>query len=162
MGIGSNWAVEVAEEQYREVKEEWIRERLGGDADEDSPGWDELWDAYDELTSGEIEEYDDWSVEGKTRIEIFEETIAITREVLGTKFSPLASKNILVMLHGHVVAAVEAYLSSTFIDITLSSDEYIRKLVENDPELPRENSQLKKFLLKKKRCVMMLASIYRI
>jgi len=49
MGIGSNWAVEVAEEKYREAKEEWIREMLNDpNADEDTAGWDELSDAYDE------------------------------------------------------------------------------------------------------------------
>ncbi len=149
MGIGSNWAIELEEERYREAKEEWIQERLGEDANEYSIGWDELSDAYDELSSGDPYYDDDWYVKGKTRLEIFDETVQIVREVLSTKFSQRTSKGVLVMLHGHIVAAIEAYLSSTFIDITLSSEEYIRTLVENDPEFAKRKFTLTEIYTKK-------------
>ncbi len=41
------------------------------------------------------------------------------------------------MLQGHIIASVEAYLSSTFIETTLSSDRFLRKLVKSDPELAK-------------------------
>ena len=149
MGIGSNLAVELAEQRYFDEKREWIIQQTGNDdIDEFSPEWDELSDAFDELTSGEFE-YDDWHVEGKSRIEIFDETILASKEVLSYDFSPVVSKNILVMLHGHIIAAVEAYLSSTFIDLTLSSDEYIRKLVESDPEFAERKFTVKEIFTTK-------------
>ena len=49
MGIGSNWAVEIAEEEYNEAKSEWIQKELNDpDADEYTDGWFELSERYDE------------------------------------------------------------------------------------------------------------------
>ena len=153
MGIGSNLMVELAEEQYREEKAKWIQEQLDDDtADEFTDGWDDLSEEYDNFSAADdgedFYEFENWEVEGKTKIEIFDETIKASQEVLNSKFTSITTKNILVMLHGHVVAAVEAYLSSTFISITLSSDHYIRKLVENDPELAKAKFSLKDIFTK--------------
>jgi len=53
------------------------------------------------------------------------------------------------MIHGHIVAAVEAYLSSTFIDTTLSSENHIRRLVESDPEFAKRKFTVKEIFTKK-------------
>lgn len=145
--------VEVAEQEYLERKEEWIRNELGDpDADEFTDGWQELLDQFDEESaSDDYDPYDfeDWDVEGKSRIEIFDETIEASSEILQLKFSQLASRNVLVMLHGHVVAAVEAYLASTFIDRVLSSERNLRRLVENDPEFAKRKFTLKEIFTKR-------------
>lgn len=152
MGIGSNLMVEIAEQEYLERKEEWIRNELGNpDADEFTDGWQELSDQFDEESaSDDYDPYDfeDWDVKGKSRIEIFDETIEASTEILQLKFSQLASRNVLVMLHGHVVAAVEAYLASTFIDRVLSSERNLRRLVENDPEFAKRKFTLKEIFTK--------------
>jgi hypothetical protein len=59
-------------------------------------------------------------------------------------------KNLLVMLHAHVVTAIEAYLSSTFIAMALCSDEYMRRLVETDPTLAKMPLSLKDIFSKRK------------
>lgn len=47
MGIGSNSAVEIAEEEYNEAKSEWIQKELNDpDADEYTDGWFELSERY--------------------------------------------------------------------------------------------------------------------
>lgn len=153
MGIGSNLMVELAEERYQEEKSEWIKAQLDDiDADEFTEGWDDLSEQYDTFSATD-DDYDflgfeNWSVKGKTKIEIFDGTIKASTEILNSKFSSITSKNILVMLQGHVVASVEAYLSSTFIDVTLSSDHYLRELVENDPELAKAKFSLKDIFTK--------------
>lgn len=38
-----------------------------------------------------------------------------------------------VMLHAHIVASIEAFLSSTFIHSVTSSEELIRKVIESEP-----------------------------
>lgn len=48
MGIGSKLEVEIAEEEFRNAKDEWIRKQLGNpDADENTPGWAEASDLFD-------------------------------------------------------------------------------------------------------------------
>jgi hypothetical protein len=147
MGIGSNLMVELAEERDKKEKSEWIQAQLDDlDADEFTDGWNELSEQYDTYNVSDDEQdffdFEIWKVKGKTKVELFNEQIKASKEVLNSKFSSITSKNILVMLQGHVVASVEAYLSSTFIDLTLSSDYFLRKLVENDPELAKSKFSL--------------------
>jgi hypothetical protein len=122
------------------------------DADEFTYGWDKLSEEYDDYSASNDEqtffELENWEVKGKSKIEIFDETIKASEEVLHSKFTSITTKKILVMLHGHVVASLEAFLSSTFISITLSSDRYLRKLVENDPELAKAKFSLKDIFAK--------------
>jgi hypothetical protein len=153
MGIGSNLMVELAEERDKKEKSEWIQAQLDDlDADEFTDGWNELSEQYDTYNVSDDEQdffdFEIWKVKGKTKVELFNEQIKASKEVLNSKFSSITSKNILVMLQGHVVASVEAYLSSTFIDVTLSSDFFLRKLVENDPELAKSKFSLKDIFTK--------------
>lgn len=52
------------------------------------------------------------------------------------------------MLYAHVVAAVEGFLTSTFIAKTLSSNTYIQALVESDPEFGRRTFTVKEIFSK--------------
>lgn len=153
MGIGSNLMIELQEQRYLEERTEWIQAQLDNpEADEFSEGWDELSDEYDKYYATDDEQdfsdFENWTVKGKAKIEIFDETIKASKEVLNSKFSSITSKNILVMLQGHIVASVEAYLSSTFIEAALSSDRFLRKLVESDPELAKAKFSLKDIFTK--------------
>lgn len=153
MGISSNLMIELQEQRYLEEKTEWIQAQLENpDADEFTDGWDELSDEYDKYYATDDEQsfsdFENWTVKGKSKVEIFDETIKASKEVLNSKFSKITSKNILVMLQGHIVASVEAYLSSMFIEITLSSDCFLRKLVESDPELAKAKFSLKDIFTK--------------
>ncbi len=144
--------MERMEDEAWELREAWIREKLGDpEADESTDGWSELSEAFDR--EHQYEDYDpyedDWFVEGKTRLEIFDENIAATLEILNHAVSPMHEKNLVVMLFGHVVATVEAYLSSTFIHYALSSDEYMRQLVENDPEFAKRKFTVQEIFTKK-------------
>ncbi|WP_460163462.1 hypothetical protein [Pseudomonas sp. S2_F03] len=54
------------------------------------------------------------------------------------------------MLFAQVVTAIEAYLSSSFISTVINSensDDYIRRLVETDPDLAKGSFHSKKFSL---------------
>jgi len=144
--------MEQQEQECLDEKAEWIREQLDDpDADESTDGWDQLAEEYDLFHSRSSRDAyeDDWVVIGKTRIEIFDENIAASREVLA--FSPTISstKNMLVMLHAHVVTAVEAYLSSTFIEMALSSELFMKKLVETDPEFAKRKFTIQEIFTKR-------------
>lgn len=140
----------MADEAWEE-RAEWIRERLGDpDADEDTEGWDEQSEEFDrENQFRDYDDYeDDWDVEGKSRVEIFDENIEATLEIIKQSVLPRYEKNLIVMLYGHVVATIEAYLSSTFIHYALSSVDHMRRLVENDPEFAKRKFTVKEIFTK--------------
>ncbi|EPY2698782.1 hypothetical protein ACXA2F_003481, partial [Vibrio cholerae] len=153
MGIGSNYMIDLMDEQYQEAKAEWIREQLDDqDADENTSGWDELSDVYDELNAHDEPYYeawdDNWEAPRKTRKGIFLESVNTASELMEISFFPSIEENVLIMLHGHIVAALEGYLSSTFISATLSSNDFIRKLVETDPEFADRKFTIKEIFSK--------------
>lgn len=153
MGIAKRLWMESLEDEYWEERAEWIREQLGDDeADEFTPGWDELSEEYDDRQARkemwEEAYYDDLAVFGKSPFELFDESVDAVREILKVNVSPTSSKNLLVMLHAHVVAAVEAYLSSTFITYSLSSEDFMRKLVENDPVFAKRKFSIKEIFVR--------------
>jgi len=149
MGISSNYLIELIEEKYFSARNEWIRERLDNTSAENSVRWNELSEEFDGSHSYDDYEYDSWLVFGKSRTDIFNEIVFSIQEVLKTNYSEPAKRNILVMAHGHIVASIEAFLSTTFIDHTLSSEEKIRLLVESDPEFSKRTFTVKEIFTKK-------------
>jgi hypothetical protein len=161
MGRAKEYWMEQQEEAAHEEKCEWIREFLEDDeVEEYTPEWHEAEEAYEEYKSQmhldwenlmyEREYQDYWTVEGKTTFQIFNEIIDSSQEIINIEISNQSKRNLLVMLYGHIVAAVEAYLSSTFIEKVLSSEDsnYIRKLVENDPEFGKRKFTIKEIFTK--------------
>lgn len=53
--------------------------------------------------------------------------------------------NFLVMLHAHVVSAVEGYLAGVFIHEVCNSDKLTQKLIETNPELSKRKFTLGEF-----------------
>ena len=152
MGSVKEYYLQRQQDEYFEMKVEWIREQLGDpEADENSEGWDDLSDEYDEWHSDEYDNQyeDDWSVEGKTRLEIFNENMSAVREISKSNLSQETTACLMVMLHAHIVSSMEAYLSSTFIDTVLLSEQFIRKLIESDPEFSNRKFTLNEIFLKR-------------
>lgn len=151
MGLAKRFWMEQQEQDYLDIKTEWIQERLGNpDADESTDGWDELDEEYNALHSSQENDYeDDWSVLGKSRIEIFDENIQASSEIISVPLSGSSYKNLLVMLHAHVVTSVEAYLSSTFIEKALSAEPFMRRLVESDPEFAKRKFTITEIFTKR-------------
>lgn len=65
------------------------------------------------------------------------------QELISVKASDGAYFSLLVMLHGHAVASLEAYLASIFIQKVTNSDALIRKLIESDPVFSKMKITLK-------------------
>jgi hypothetical protein len=157
MGYSSDQYIEMMEDDEYDKKVEWIQEKLGDDADEYTPGWYELSDQYDEIKYYEsenyepsYEEYGDYlSVYGKSPYDLFNEIITNSNELYSIEVSKQANKNLLVMLYGHIVAATEAYLSSSFINAVNESETVLRKLVENDPKFASIKFTIKEIYEKK-------------
>ena len=154
MGRAKEALIEQQEDESWEEKCQWIREQLEDDeADECTAGWDGLSEEFDLIYrySDSFEHWheDEWSVIGKTRFEIFNETINASKSILNVTLPQSSYKNLWVMLYGHIVAAIESYLSSTFIEITLSADDYMRRLVESDPAFASRTFTIKEIFSKR-------------
>ncbi|MGF6345962.1 hypothetical protein [Variovorax sp. W2I14] len=153
MGMAKQQWMEQQEDEHAERRAEWIRDQLGDDdADENHPEWRQLQDDYDNNSYlyGAHDDYDDdWDVKGKSRIQLFQESMDAVRDIVATTVSRKSRSPLLVMLHAHVVTAVEAYLSSTFIDKTLSSAAHLRKLVETDPEFAERKFSMQEIFAKR-------------
>lgn len=121
---------------------DWIEENFGDDAGEEgSKEWEIAVQAFedycDEQYRIEEEEYLrselEWYLYTKSPFYTFNNQMDSIRELLSVQVNNEAYFSLLVMLYGHAVASIEAYLASTFIQKVTKSGALIRKLVESDP-----------------------------
>lgn len=149
MGIAKRMWMEQQETEFEDEEAQWIRDQLADDdANKSHPEWDELSRQY---RNGGLDYYDyshDWEVQGKTRLELFEDSVFAGTEMLNVDVSAQTKRAIYVMVFAHVVAAVEGFLATTFITTTLSSSTYIQRLVESDPEFAERKLTVKEIFSK--------------
>lgn len=133
---------EMLRQQELEPMYEWIEDNYGDDAGEEgSETWNVAVKAYEdrceELRHQEeewgLQEELEWYIYTQSQIGKFDTQIRSVLELLKVQASNETQFSLLVMLHGHIVAAVESYLASTFIHKVTNSNDLIRKLVESDP-----------------------------
>ncbi|WP_350024264.1 hypothetical protein [Serratia marcescens] len=87
------------------------------------------WD-LDDPEKDEIE----WDVHYSAQLETFNKHLSPISKILEIKVDQEIQFSLLVMLHAHIVSALEGFLASTFIHNVTNSDILIRKLIESDPE----------------------------
>ncbi|ESS59279.1 hypothetical protein EDP2_2884 [Enterobacter cloacae S611] len=87
------------------------------------------WD-LDDPEKDEIE----WDVHYSAQLETFNKHLSPIAKILEIKVDHEIQFSFLVMLHAHIVSALEGFLASTFIHNVTNSDILIRKLIESDPE----------------------------
>lgn len=163
------WAKEeMMRLQELEPMFEWIEENYGYDADEEgSERWNQAVQAYEayceniELQEQEwrLQEELEWYMHTQTQIGKFQSQIRNILEILEVEVSSDAQFTLLVMLHGHIIAAVESYLASTFIREVTNSEELIRKLVETDPVFSEKTFTLKE-IYKRHETLQITVAIY--
>jgi|JI9StandDraft_1071089.scaffolds.fasta_scaffold92104_2 hypothetical protein len=73
-----------------------------------------------------------WLTQSTNQFQIFESQIENAATLLNTDVDANAKNTLLIMLHGFIVAALEGYLSSTFIHHVTNSEILTKKLVESD------------------------------
>ncbi|WP_421296007.1 hypothetical protein [Aeromonas sp. 604534] len=138
---------------------EWIDDNFGDDAGEEgSEEWETAVKAFEDYCESlqRIEEQDywqgqlEWLIYEQSQVGIFNSQMANIEELLNIeKTSNKAMFSLLVMLHGHVVASLEAYLAGTFIHKVTNSEILIRKLVETDPHFSNMKFTIKEIFEKK-------------
>lgn len=84
----------------------------------------------------ETDPYDDelnWDISSSEQLDNLLSNLESAKKLLETVASSKDQFHFLVMLHAHIVASVEAFLSSTFIHTVTNSEQLIRKVVEAEP-----------------------------
>lgn len=112
-------------------------------------------DKIDGLTSGksvylqpyelEVDPYEEeliWDILSSKQFDNFLLSIESAKTLLNNLPSSEDEFQFFVMLHSHIVASVEAYLSSTFIHSVTNSDKLIRKIIETDPHFKAQTIAL--------------------
>lgn len=81
------------------------------------------------------DEIGDWLWDGDVPeyLKILNEHLDAALEILKSQKTVKNQFSLNVMIYGHLVAAIEGYLSSAFIKTTISEPRLVRKLVESDP-----------------------------
>ncbi|PCI46445.1 MAG: hypothetical protein COB43_14020 [Oceanospirillales bacterium] len=167
MGRAKAW---MMEQEALEPMFEWIEENYGDDAGEQgSEEWEEAVQAYedhcDERRRQEeewyLQEELEWYIYTQSQVGKFDTQIQSVRELLEVQASNETQFSLFVMLHGHIVAAVESYLASTFIHKVTNSEDLIRKLVETDPVFSKMKFSLKEIYEKHENLQLTVASYLR-
>lgn len=149
---------------------EWIEENYGDDAGEEgSEEWEEAVQAFEDYCERQQQQEEywyhqedlEWYIYTQSQVGKFHTQIQSVIELLDVQAANETQFSLLVMLHGHIVAAVESYLASTFIYKVTNSDILIRKLVETDPVLAKMKFTLKEIYEKHENLQLTVASYLR-
>lgn len=98
-------------------------------------------DLIDEFSQEEYE----WFLENedKRHFELLAEQLSSVGDILSLDVPPNAQFSFLVMIHAHVVSALEGYLAGAFIHQVCNSEGLTRRLVESDPEFANRKFTLR-------------------
>ncbi|MGE6568153.1 hypothetical protein ACQKE9_06295 [Shewanella vesiculosa] len=94
--------------------------------------------SYVSLSQWDLEDPEEdeleWEVDHSDQMEMFNKQVSEIPKILQIDIAGNTQFSLLVMLHAHVVSALEHFLSTTFIHRVTNSDKLTRKLIETDPE----------------------------
>ncbi|NVJ45695.1 MAG: hypothetical protein HWE07_01165 [Cytophagia bacterium] len=152
MGRSSDWAIEVAEQNYIDQREEWIRRELGDpDADESTDGWHELELQYDqtyEHWEDYLQEEYEWhhSQNHSDFYVSFSRSIDDLKNILASHIEPAVIQTVYKMAYVHAVTAMETYLGDSLKSTVLGNKEYIANAAKNLNELTQRKFKLEDFV----------------
>ncbi|EJC7121665.1 hypothetical protein MZJ48_002852 [Vibrio parahaemolyticus] len=118
-------------------------EMYGGSAG-DPDFMDEWLEKYAVHDDSEDDEELEWYLNDATQspYDLLNEQLNNIDTLLEVDVPESAQFSLFVMLHAHVVSAMEGYLAGVFIQYVTSSDELTRKLVETTPEFSQRKFTL--------------------
>lgn len=112
------------------------------------------WEFEDGLDEEELE----WEIKSTEQLKIFNSHLESVENILAINVDKQTQFNLLVMLQVHIVAAIESFLSSTFIQVVINSDDLTRKLIETDPEFGNRKFTLNEIYKKHEKLKFTVAS----
>jgi hypothetical protein len=138
---------------------DWIEDNFGDDAGEEgSEEWEVAVQEYEDYCENlqRLEEEDywrdqlEWYIYKQSQIGIYRSQMVNVEQLLHVDLTSDETRfSLFVMLHGHVIASLEAYLAGTFIHKVTNSEKLIRRLVETDPYFSNQKLTFKEIFEKK-------------
>lgn len=110
----------------------------------------------------DIDPYDEevlWEILSSTQYENFKLSISTAKKFLSSVTNSQENFYLLVMLHAHIVATIEAFLSSTFIHTVTNSESLIKKLIEKEPHFEKQKFSLSE-IYKKQENIKNIVGVY--
>lgn len=156
--------------QELEPMYEWIDENYGEEVrEEGAEAWEEAVQAYEDhceklLRKEEewyVQEQLEWYIYNQSKVGEFDTQMQSVKELLRVQVKDDTQFSLLVMMHGHIVAAIESYLASTFINTVTNSEPLIKKLVETDPSFSKMKFTLKEIYEKHQSLKLTVAAYLR-
>lgn len=120
---------------------------------------DDLIDEISREPTLEQEDYE-WYEENKDKkhYQLLIDQLESVDLILELDIPEKAQFSFLVMIHAHVVSAIEGYLAGVFIHRVCNSEELTRKLVESDPEFSKRKFTLREIYQEKETLKVTVAS----
>ena len=84
-----------------------------------------------------------WDIESSEQLSVLENHLNSIINLTKIVVDEPTKIDLFVMLHAHIVAAMEKFLSATFIHEVANSGDLIRKLLETDPKIGEKKLTLK-------------------
>lgn len=113
----------------------WICEHLEDDADEDTPGWDELALEYSYMQANYDEEaqYNKWYVSHSYSDihNTFQFQVNGLKDLLDMTVATFHEDTFYKMAYGHAVTLMESFLADTVRSLIITSDKYFANAISN-------------------------------
>lgn len=120
---------------------------------------DDLIDEISRESTLEQEDYEWYEEnENKKHYQLLVDQLESVDMILELDVPEKARFSFLVMIHAHVVSAIEGYLAGVFIHDVCNSEELTRKLVESDPEFSKRKFTLREIYQEKETLKVTVAS----
>ena len=157
---------EMMRQEELQPMHDWIEDNFGDDVGEEgSEEWDNAVQAFEDYCDEErrldeennLQEELEWYLFNESPVSVFDKQLRNVNELLSFEASDDARFSLLVMLHGHIIASLESYLASTFIQKVTKSEVLIRKLVESDPSFSKMKFTLQDIFEKKENLNLIVA-----
>lgn len=143
MSTTTKYIIDLQEEEMRS----WICEHLEvEDADEDTPGWDDLaleW-SYMQSNYEEYYEQNNWYV-SHSYSEIhrtFQFQLQNLKELVDTSVATIHEETFYKMVYGHAVTLMESFLADTVRSLIIKNDNYFLNAISNVDCLKKEKFSL--------------------
>jgi hypothetical protein len=145
---------EMMHQQELEPFYEWLEDHYGDDApEEDTAEWDlayqEFCDEHERKAFEDMEDYYyseyQWLLSSKSTYGNFLRETKNIGNLIKIETDNESYFSLLVMLHAHTVASLEAYLAATFIQKVTKTEALIKKAIETDKKLSERSLSFKEF-----------------
>lgn len=104
----------------------------------------------------------EWDIFSSNQLKVLKAQLESVENILNLAVDRRDEFSLLVMLHAHIIASLEQYMSSTFIHHVTNSEPLMKKLVETDPEFAERKFTLNEIYVRQKELKVIVADYLKL